>query len=127
MNVVKAAEKIAWIKSLNAGQICISIDYLIAHKSVANELMEEIIKFWKDIQSSVDYGRIVSIDHTKEEPLEIYVFTNLPEIVDQFKQKTISGGLTINECYIQMAGNHAASPIYRKFTKKGGGITDSKL
>uniref|UniRef100_A0A6G3MGS9 Aldehyde dehydrogenase, dimeric NADP-preferring (Trinotate prediction) n=1 Tax=Henneguya salminicola TaxID=69463 RepID=A0A6G3MGS9_HENSL len=66
----KAATKIAWVKTINAGQICISINCILAHKSIVDQLIEEIIKslrtfYGEDIKSSEDYGRIISCEHTE--------------------------------------------------------------
>lgn len=39
-----AAKRIAWGKFLNAGQTCVAPDYVLAHKSIYNELLEKIKK-----------------------------------------------------------------------------------
>ena len=38
----RAASRIMWHKSLNAGQICITADYLFVHESVKNELLKKL-------------------------------------------------------------------------------------
>jgi len=59
-----AARRIVWAKFLNAGQTCVSPDYLLVHQSVEErllELMKEVLaKFYgPDFRSSAHYGRIV--------------------------------------------------------------------
>jgi aldehyde dehydrogenase (NAD+) len=61
----RAAKKIVWGKYLNAGQTCISPDYLFVHEKVADELQERMIYhirnfFGEDPQKSPDYGRIIN-------------------------------------------------------------------
>lgn len=41
-NLDAAADKIAWVKAMNAGQICIAPDYLLVHESVQATLLEKI-------------------------------------------------------------------------------------
>ena len=41
-NIATVARRIAWGKSLNAGQTCIAPDYLLVHKSVKAELIEAL-------------------------------------------------------------------------------------
>ena len=59
-----AARRIAWAKFLNAGQTCISPDYLLVHESVEAPLLglirEAVKRFYgEDPRSSPDYARIV--------------------------------------------------------------------
>ncbi len=63
-----AARRIAWGKLLNAGQTCIAPDYVLAERSIRDELVDKIGKaidgFYKgDPKTSVDYGRIVNERH----------------------------------------------------------------
>lgn len=68
-----AAEKIAWGKFINCGQICVSPDYLFVHKSKEAELVQAlrnaIQKLFAGSASSVatspDYARIVNTRHRK--------------------------------------------------------------
>ncbi|KAL4786906.1 Aldehyde/histidinol dehydrogenase [Aspergillus varians] len=46
-NVEAAAKDIAWIKFLNAGQICLSVNHVFAHPSVQGKLIERMA-FWFD-------------------------------------------------------------------------------
>ena len=41
-NIATVARRIAWGKSLNAGQTCIAPDYLLVHKSIKAELIEAL-------------------------------------------------------------------------------------
>ena len=41
-NIDVAARRIAWGKTINAGQTCIAPDYLFVHKSVKKELLDKI-------------------------------------------------------------------------------------
>lgn len=64
-NIEIAAKRIAWGKLINAGQTCIAPDYLFAHRSVKDELLDKIaasIKqmYGEDIKSSRFYPRIVN-------------------------------------------------------------------
>jgi acyl-CoA reductase-like NAD-dependent aldehyde dehydrogenase len=59
-----AARRIAWAKFLNAGQTCISPDYLLVHESVEAPLLgmirEALKRFYgEDPRTSPDYPRIV--------------------------------------------------------------------
>lgn len=64
-NLKRAARRIVWGKFLNAGQTCIAPDYLLAHNSVKDELVELMKKeitrqFGDDPQKSPDFPRIVN-------------------------------------------------------------------
>lgn len=66
-----AAAKVAWIKCMNAGQICISPDYVLVHESVHDRFVEKVcakIKaFYGDDaearRRSADYCQIVNARH----------------------------------------------------------------
>lgn len=60
-----AAKRIAWGKALNAGQTCIAPDYLLVHKEVKEQFIEELRKAFNKLlglkqQDSQHYVRIVS-------------------------------------------------------------------
>lgn len=64
-NIAIAAKRIAWSKTINAGQTCIAPDYLMVHESVKDELLAKIeaefVKmFGADSQKSEFYPRIVN-------------------------------------------------------------------
>ncbi|MDO1450028.1 aldehyde dehydrogenase family protein [Rhodocytophaga aerolata] len=72
-DIADAAEKIVWGKFMNAGQICVSPDYLFVHKSKEAELVQAlknaIQKLFagnaSSIANSPDYARIVNALHRK--------------------------------------------------------------
>lgn len=64
-NIDIAAKRIAWGKLINSGQTCIAPDYLFAHKSIKDELLDKIVKnihemYGKNIKESRFYPRIVN-------------------------------------------------------------------
>lgn len=64
-NINIAARRIAWGKMINAGQTCIAPDYLFAHRSIKDELLDKIAKnikemYGNDIKASRFYPRIVN-------------------------------------------------------------------
>lgn len=73
-NVDVAATRIAWGKTLNAGQICISPDYLFIHRSLKREFIVKFIEaiakmHGNNCQESSNYSRIVnrrSVERLKE-------------------------------------------------------------
>ena len=63
-NIPLAAKRIAWGKTINAGQTCIAPDYLLVHEKVKDELLDNIAivlndMYGEDIMLSNHYGRIV--------------------------------------------------------------------
>lgn len=64
-NISIAAKRIAWGKLINAGQTCIAPDYLFAHHSIKDELLDKIAEnikemYGDDIKESRFYPRIVN-------------------------------------------------------------------
>lgn len=64
MPIPKAAKRIIWGKTINAGQTCIAPDYLFVHSEVKNKLLEEMDKSLEDMfgsgpKKSGYYGRII--------------------------------------------------------------------
>ena len=49
---------------INAGQACVSPDYVIVHESQSTELIEKMVKniqeYWKDGRNVKDYGKIIN-------------------------------------------------------------------
>lgn len=91
-DIQTAARCIAWGKFMNAGQTCIAPDYLMAHFSIKEQLVDEIVKairkfYGVNVQESPDYGRIV----------DEKAFYRLREILQQENEKIIYGGNT-DEC-----------------------------
>ncbi len=67
-NVAVAARRIAWGKFLNAGQTCVAPDYVLAHRSVEEELVDALTRslhdfYGEDPHRSEDYARIVNERH----------------------------------------------------------------
>ncbi|MEG0708063.1 MAG: aldehyde dehydrogenase [Cellulosilyticaceae bacterium] len=88
-NIKVAAKRIMWGKTLNAGQTCVSPDYVLVHESVKDELiaaMKLSLKafYGEDPQKSPDFGRIVNSNH----------FNRLQAILTQDKKNIIHGGHT---------------------------------
>lgn len=82
-----AAKRIAWGKTINAGQTCIAPDYLLVHHAVKEELIEKISVYLEemhgeDMQESEFYARIV---HEK-------AFDTLVEMLDQSEGNIRYGG-----------------------------------
>lgn len=86
-NLKIAAERIVWGKFFNAGQVCLSPNYLLVHSSIKKEFISEIIKTIKnfygdDIFQSKDFSRIINKKHTER----------LISILKKEKEKIIFGG-----------------------------------
>lgn len=67
-NLKLAAKRIVWGKFLNTGQTCIASDYILAHHSIKNQLIEELKKcitkaYGDDIKNNTDFGRIATMEH----------------------------------------------------------------
>lgn len=63
-SIKDAAQKIAWGKWQNAGQVCIAPDYLYVHEDVKDKLVEElVVQSTKLYGSRETYGGIISRDH----------------------------------------------------------------
>ncbi len=62
------ARRIVWGKFINAGQSCVSPDYLLVDRKIKKDLLERIKQCIRDFygatpSSSPDYGRIISQNH----------------------------------------------------------------
>jgi len=67
-DITLAAKRIAWGKSINAGQTCVAPDYLVAHRSVYKQLVDSLIKsfgaLWGEApHQNPDYVRIIDKRH----------------------------------------------------------------
>ncbi len=63
-SIKDAAEKIAWGKWLNAGQVCIAPDYLFVHENVKDKLIDELVVQSEKIYGTKEtYGGIISRHH----------------------------------------------------------------
>ena len=84
-DVKMAAKKIAWAKTVNAGQTCIAPDYLIVDKTIKDDLISELkanlIDFYgKNPLANEDLPRIINVHH----------LDRLLGLID--KEKAIFGG-----------------------------------
>ncbi|MEQ1585366.1 MAG: aldehyde dehydrogenase family protein [Cyclobacteriaceae bacterium] len=69
-NLKTAAQRIAFAKWINNGQVCIAPDYVFVHQSVADEfmnLLKSTVKLYygEDASTSTSYNRIVNNRHFK--------------------------------------------------------------
>lgn len=67
-NLEVAAKRIVYAKCFNAGQTCISPDYLLVHESIKSQLIEKMVMviqqfFGKNPKLSTSYGRIINERH----------------------------------------------------------------
>ncbi|KAJ5679654.1 Beta-apo-4'-carotenal oxygenase [Penicillium macrosclerotiorum] len=81
------ARRMLWGKTLNAGQVCTSQNYLLVDKSLVTKVVEEFKKayqefFPKGAKASPDYSRIVNEGH----------FQRLKSMLDNSKGKILLGG-----------------------------------
>ena len=69
-NLEKAAHRIAFVKWMNNGQVCIAPDYVFVHERVADKFLDnvksKIVSFYgADVSTSDSYNRIVNGKHFK--------------------------------------------------------------
>ena len=67
-DIKMAAKRIVWGKGLNAGQTCVAPDYLLVHKDVKLELINELkrnaeIFFCNDLEVNSDFPKIINKKH----------------------------------------------------------------
>jgi beta-apo-4'-carotenal oxygenase len=93
-----AARRLVWGKLLNAGQVCISQNYIMVEKEILPAFIEQIKIALKEFypngqKSSPDYARIVNNRH----------FHRIKKMVDESKGKILIGGeMDESENYIEM-------------------------
>ena len=91
VNLKVACERILWGKLMNAGQTCVSPDYIFVHSKIKDEFLDEmkavLHRFYGDnIKNNFDYGRIVNNNHVKR----------LKNILNRDKKYIFVGG-TVDE------------------------------
>ena len=94
-----AARRLAWAKWMNAGQVCVSPDYVLVERSVASAFVDEVQAALKefygsDPAQSRDYGRIVNPRH----------FDRLMALLSGHGGRVATGGRGVREdLYIEPA------------------------
>jgi aldehyde dehydrogenase (NAD+) len=68
IDLAVTARRVMWGKFYNAGQTCVAPDYLLVHKSIKSQFLQEITKtvqsfFGPDPKQSTDFGRIINEHH----------------------------------------------------------------
>ncbi|KAM3524521.1 hypothetical protein NHJ13051_004471 [Beauveria bassiana] len=86
-DVKLAAKRLMWQKTFNAGQVCLSHNYVLIERPVLNEFVAEINKLHAKFMphgadKSPDWSRIVNINH----------FNRLKRMLDNTKGKIVMGG-----------------------------------
>lgn len=98
-NLERAAERIAFAKTANSGQICVSPDYVFVPseklEQFAQLVEKNIKKFYPEITSSIDYTSIISSRHKER----------LVGMIDEAKEN----GTQVIELGVAASGNSTAS------------------
>jgi aldehyde dehydrogenase (NAD+) len=86
-NLKVAARRIIWGKTINSGQTCIAPDYMMVHRSVRDELINEmklaLTEFYgENIEESKSFPRMINDKH----------FTRVVEMIDDETTQVIVGG-----------------------------------
>ena len=94
VHVKNAAKRIVWGKFFNAGQTCMTTDYLLVNKAIKEMLLESIKKcinefYGNDPSKSSDYARIINEKH----------FNRLSELLHG-GDIIIGGETNADDCYI---------------------------
>jgi beta-apo-4'-carotenal oxygenase len=82
-----AARRLLWAKTMNAGQVCISQNYILADKEVVPELVAQLkqalVEFYPNgAKASPDYGRIINAQ----------AFHRIKKMLDNTSGKIVIGG-----------------------------------
>ncbi|EXA29734.1 aldehyde dehydrogenase (NAD(P)+) [Fusarium oxysporum f. sp. pisi HDV247] len=82
-----AAQRLAWGKSLNAGQVCISQNYILADKLIVPDLIDAFNAAFREFfpigpKDSPDYARIINLRH----------FRRLKNMLDKTNGDIVVGG-----------------------------------
>ncbi|KAK7883783.1 Hexadecenal dehydrogenase [Exophiala xenobiotica] len=92
-----AARRLLWSKTMNAGQVCISQNYILVDKDVLPSLIEEMKVAMKEFfpdgaKKSKDYGRIVNTAQ----------FNRMKKMLDNTSGKIVIGGtMDAEELFIE--------------------------
>ncbi|KAL0469871.1 aldehyde dehydrogenase [Neurospora intermedia] len=96
-NLALAARRLMWGKVLNAGQVCMSHNYVLVDKDVAETFIDFLKIAYKDMfpngaKASPDLSRIVNARH----------FNRIKKMLDETKGKIVMGGeMDESELYIE--------------------------
>jgi len=82
-----AARRLTWAKIINAGQVCVSQNWILVDKEILPQFVEEMKKVFKEFyptgaKNSPDYGRIVNNRQ----------WTRLKKMLDSSKGRILIGG-----------------------------------
>ncbi|MFQ6613188.1 MAG: aldehyde dehydrogenase family protein [Fidelibacterota bacterium] len=110
-NLKVAADKIAWGKYFNCGQVCLAPDYILVEASVAELFVDELKatvkhKFGRDgdFKHSPDYGRIVNQRHHRR------LTEVLTRTLEQGAELVLGGDLDPGESYMEPTIIGSVSP-----------------
>jgi len=79
-----AARRIAWVKLLNSGQTCIAPDYVLAERSVADELIDKIVANVREFRSA-ETDPLLRIVNQRQ-------FDRLVALISASDGKVVTGG-----------------------------------
>jgi beta-apo-4'-carotenal oxygenase len=86
-NLALAARRLLWGKTLNAGQVCLSQNYILVDKDVVTTFIEHLKQAYREMfpngaKASPDFARVVNQRH----------FFRLKKMLDDTKGKIVMGG-----------------------------------
>lgn len=85
-DVVLAAKRIAWGKTLNAGQTCVAPDYALVKRSLLEQFLRHLKPFLESFSSDLEqYVKIIDAES----------FNRLSQLVDNEADKLVYGGTKI--------------------------------
>ncbi|KAK1728791.1 hypothetical protein CaCOL14_005370 [Colletotrichum acutatum] len=96
-NVKLAARRLMWSKCLNAGQVCISQNYILADRAIVEQLIQGLNATYKEFfpsgaKNSPDFSRIVNKKS----------FQRIKKMIDETNGKIVmGGGLDEDQLYIE--------------------------
>lgn len=79
-----AARRIAWVKVLNSGQTCIAPDYVLADRSIADELIDKIVANLREYRSAEQDSSMRIVNQRQ--------FDRLVSVISASDGKVVAGG-----------------------------------
>jgi len=79
-----AARRIAWVKLLNSGQTCIAPDYVLAERSIADELVDKIVANVREFRSAESDPSLPIVNQRQ--------FDRLVALISATDGKVVTGG-----------------------------------